>query len=107
MRKSKKLPEFKTEAEERAFWESHDSSDCVDWSQAEQTSFPRQLSGHPPQKPGNSGSRAIGLGDCVRGAQTTPLVCMVLANRGNSPDVSTMSTQSQPGFLRIANEKLN
>jgi len=67
MRKSKKLPEFKTEAEERAFWESHDSSDCVDWSQAEQTSFPRQLSGHPPQKPGNSGSRAIGLGDCVRG----------------------------------------
>lgn len=36
MRKSKKLPEFKTEAEERAFWESHDSSDYVDWSQAKQ-----------------------------------------------------------------------
>ncbi|WP_028672362.1 BrnA antitoxin family protein [Saccharospirillum impatiens] len=41
MRKSKKLPEFKTEAEERAFWESHDSLDYVDWSQAEQTSFPK------------------------------------------------------------------
>lgn len=41
MRKSKKLPEFKTEAEERAFWESHDSSDYVDWSQAKQTSFPK------------------------------------------------------------------
>lgn len=41
MRKSKKLPEFKTEAEERAFWESHDSSDYVDWSQAEQISFPK------------------------------------------------------------------
>ncbi len=36
MRKPKKLPEFKTEAEERAFWESHDSSDYVDWSQAKQ-----------------------------------------------------------------------
>lgn len=41
MRKSKKLPEFKTEAEERAFWEGHDSSDYVDWSQAAQTSFPK------------------------------------------------------------------
>lgn len=41
MRKLKKLPEFTTEAEERAFWESHDSSDYVDWSQAEQTSFPK------------------------------------------------------------------
>jgi len=30
----KKLPEFKTEAEERIFWESHDSSDYVDWQQA-------------------------------------------------------------------------
>ncbi len=41
MSKLKKMPEFKTEAEERAFWESHDSSDYVDWSQAEQASFPR------------------------------------------------------------------
>jgi len=26
MSKPKKIPEFKTEAEERAFWESHDSA---------------------------------------------------------------------------------
>ena len=41
MAKSKKaLPKFKTEAEERAFWESHDSSDYVDWSQAKPVRFP-------------------------------------------------------------------
>ena len=34
MSKVKKAPKFKTEAEERAFWESNDSSDYVDWSQA-------------------------------------------------------------------------
>lgn len=31
---SKKRPEFASEAEERAFWESHDSSEYLDWSQA-------------------------------------------------------------------------
>jgi predicted DNA binding CopG/RHH family protein len=36
----KTIPEFKTEAEERAFWESHDSSDYVDWSKAERASLP-------------------------------------------------------------------
>ncbi len=37
---SKPLPHFKTEAEERAFWESHDSTDYVDWSQAERARLP-------------------------------------------------------------------
>lgn len=41
MSKRKKTPpEFKTEAEERAFWESRDSSDYVDWEQAQRASFP-------------------------------------------------------------------
>lgn len=35
-----KRPAFKTEAEERAFWEKQDSSDYVDWSQAKPASFP-------------------------------------------------------------------
>ncbi|MEH6551768.1 MAG: BrnA antitoxin family protein [Pseudomonadales bacterium] len=35
MRKIKTTPKFKTEAEERAFWEKHDSSDYVDWKQAQ------------------------------------------------------------------------
>lgn len=39
-RKRKSLPPFKSEAEERAFWESHDSTDYVDWSRAERVRFP-------------------------------------------------------------------
>lgn len=37
----KRVPDFKTEAEERKFWESHDSGDYVDWSQARPASFPK------------------------------------------------------------------
>jgi len=36
----KAIPKFKSEAEERAFWESHDSSDYVDWSKAERVALP-------------------------------------------------------------------
>jgi predicted DNA binding CopG/RHH family protein len=39
-RKRKAIPEFKTEAEERAFWESHGSSEYVDWSKAERVRLP-------------------------------------------------------------------
>ena len=34
------VPVFRTEAGERTFWESHDSSDCVDWSKAKRARFP-------------------------------------------------------------------
>ena len=37
---SKTPPDFASEAEERAFWEAHDSSDYVDWTQAESVRFP-------------------------------------------------------------------
>jgi len=40
MHKAKKTPKFKTEAEEKAFWESHDSSDYVDWRKAQPTFLP-------------------------------------------------------------------
>jgi predicted DNA binding CopG/RHH family protein len=36
----KKIPRFATEAEERRFWETHDSSDYVDWSKAQRARFP-------------------------------------------------------------------
>jgi predicted DNA binding CopG/RHH family protein len=36
----KKIPKFKTEYEERVFWEENDSSDFLDWSNAEQVVFP-------------------------------------------------------------------
>jgi predicted DNA binding CopG/RHH family protein len=39
----KPIPEFNTEAEERAFWESpgNDSKEYVDWSKAKLVSFPK------------------------------------------------------------------
>jgi predicted DNA binding CopG/RHH family protein len=39
-KRKKTVPEFNSVAEERAFWESHDSSEYLDWSQAEEASFP-------------------------------------------------------------------
>ncbi|MDX1587604.1 MAG: BrnA antitoxin family protein [Oleiphilaceae bacterium] len=41
MSQQKKIPEFKTEAEEREFWETHDSADYLDWSQAKSPSLPK------------------------------------------------------------------
>ncbi|MBF0382139.1 MAG: BrnA antitoxin family protein [Magnetococcales bacterium] len=38
--KHKQPPSFKTETEEREFWESNDSSDFVDWKQAERVRMP-------------------------------------------------------------------
>jgi predicted DNA binding CopG/RHH family protein len=40
MKKLKPIPSFKSEAEERQFWETHDSSDYLDWSNAERVRFP-------------------------------------------------------------------
>ena len=40
MSKLKPIPVFKTEAEERKFWETHDSTDYVDWSKAVRVRFP-------------------------------------------------------------------
>ncbi len=36
----KKIPEFTSESEERAFWEENDSSDYLDWNQAKFAVFP-------------------------------------------------------------------
>jgi predicted DNA binding CopG/RHH family protein len=40
MSKRKPVPTFKSEAEERKFWETHDSTDYVDWSTAQRVRFP-------------------------------------------------------------------
>lgn len=39
-KKHKPIPDFDTEAEERAFWESHDSAELLDWSRAERVTMP-------------------------------------------------------------------
>jgi predicted DNA binding CopG/RHH family protein len=38
--KLKPVPNFRSEAEERKFWESHDTTDYVDWSKAQRARFP-------------------------------------------------------------------
>lgn len=35
-----KVPKFKSEAQERSFWETRDSSALVDWSQAKRVHLP-------------------------------------------------------------------
>lgn len=40
MHKARKIPKFTSEAEERAFWESHDSADFVDWRTARPLALP-------------------------------------------------------------------
>ena len=40
MSNAKKPPKFQSESEERAFWESHDSSEYVDWERAQVATLP-------------------------------------------------------------------
>lgn len=39
MKNIKKIPVFRNEAAEQAFWSSHDSTDYIDWSKAEEVVF--------------------------------------------------------------------
>jgi hypothetical protein len=36
----KDIPVFRNEAEEREFWETHDSTEYLDWTQAQRAVFP-------------------------------------------------------------------
>jgi predicted DNA binding CopG/RHH family protein len=46
--KFKEIPNFKTEDEERKFWDTHDSTEYVDWSKARHVIFPNlQLTRKP------------------------------------------------------------
>lgn len=38
--KTKQIPRFKNEDDERAFWATHDSTEFVDWSKAKRAVFP-------------------------------------------------------------------
>jgi len=41
MNNKKKIPVFKNEEEERAFWAKADSSEYIDWAKAENIAFPK------------------------------------------------------------------
>ena len=40
MKKRKSISKFKNRAEERAFWQNHDSSEYIDWSKADKVILP-------------------------------------------------------------------
>jgi len=40
MKKPLKLPKFTNEDEERKFWDTHDSTEYIDWSKAQRVVFP-------------------------------------------------------------------
>ena len=40
MSKLKKIPKFRSEAQQRKFWENNDSSEYLDWSKADSASLP-------------------------------------------------------------------
>lgn len=47
-KKLKQIPHFKNEDEERKFWDTHDSTDYLDWSKARHVVFPNlQLTKKP------------------------------------------------------------
>ena len=54
--RAKRIPRLASEAAERRFWESHDSTLHVDWSRAERVVFPNlkptTRSAHPPAHAG-------------------------------------------------------
>jgi len=39
-KKLKPMPKFRNQAEERKFWETHDSSDFIDWRKAQRQRLP-------------------------------------------------------------------
>ena len=40
MKKQKKIPQFKSEAEETAFWATHEATDYIDFSRTRRSVFP-------------------------------------------------------------------
>jgi len=48
-KKFKKIPKFNTEDEDAEFWNTHDSTDYIDWSKAVNVIFPN-LKRTPPSK---------------------------------------------------------
>ena len=41
MKKLKRLPKFKTQTQEAAFWKKHDSTNYINWEEANLASFPK------------------------------------------------------------------
>jgi len=48
-KKLKPIPHFSSGAEEREFWESHDSTDYLDWTKAKPVRFPNLKRSDEPE----------------------------------------------------------
>ncbi len=109
MKPKKRIPKFRSEAEERRFWTTHDSTDYLDWSKAERALFPNLK---PSVK-----TISIRLPESLLDALKTlanerdvpyqSLVKMILAERmeatwrpASIPDRSLVSLVSMRGFLK-------
>lgn len=57
----KSVPAFASEAEERAFWESHDSAEYVNWDDADVVVFPNL----PPAPAGDGKAGALAAASIV------------------------------------------
>lgn len=78
MAKREAPPIFQTEAEERAFWETHDSASHIDWSQAR----PVRLPNLKPSSTAISTRRPSGLLERIR----------IAANTRDVPNASLIKT---------------
>ncbi|KAB2862887.1 MAG: hypothetical protein F9K43_19565 [Bauldia sp.] len=79
--KPERIPKFRDEAEERAFWERHDSAYYLDWSKAKRAVLPNLKPSTRSASPllsradpwrrgggGSSGARSPAQSRCRRGA---------------------------------------
>lgn len=57
------IPRFENEAQEREFWETHDSTDYVDWSKAERVRFPNLKPSSKASDPDSAGAHGGGQSD--------------------------------------------
>ena len=63
---AKPLPKFSSEAQERAYWETHDSSARIDWTKAKKVNLPNLK----PMTKASSGPLPQHLLDSIKTATT-------------------------------------
>jgi hypothetical protein len=69
----KSIPKFRSEAEERQFWETHDSSEYIGWSKAERVRFPNRK----PSMTAISLRRPVALLECIKVLPLTNAMCPI------------------------------
>ena len=96
---TKSIPTFANEAQERAYWESHDSVDHLDWSKAKKATMPnlkpttKTISLRLPQH----------LLDAIKIAANAR---DVPASRYGSSNAPTRGRQYSAAAIRVARERL-